>query len=185
MKIQIRRSQFWKCHATRDLETSTGKFAAELLEDQRVPRKIQPRLEILNGRQRWIGHSGNIDRHVAATSENGTRDCSANIDIERSVAVQFLHARNKLPHELHRAPRQPHLSVHWRFVSQFFVVHNLWNIQRKIRRQLQGLNFCLLQFAGDRQLLALRLRAQIEAGGLEFWNALAPQVAHLHVESRV
>jgi len=48
-----------------------------------------------------------------------------------------------------------------------------------------GLNFRLLQFSGNRQLLALHLRAQIEAGWLEFWNALAPQVAHLHVESRV
>jgi len=69
---------------------SAGKFTAELLEDQRVTRKIQARLEILNRRQRWIGHSGNVDRHVAAASKNGTRDCSATIDVERSVAVQLL-----------------------------------------------------------------------------------------------
>ena len=158
LKIQARRCQCRKCYGARDLEMYAGKFASKLLDRECVPRKIQARLEILDRRQRWVGHARDVDGHVAAPTENRTRDCSANIHIKRSVAVQFLDARNKLPHEIHRAARQTHLRGHRRFVGHFFFMHHLWNIERKISSQLERLNFRLLQFAGNRQLLALRLR---------------------------
>ena len=64
-------------------------------------------------------------------------------------------------------------------------MHDLWDIERKICGQLQGLDFRLLQFPGNRQLVAFGLRGQIETRGLYLGQILAPQIAHLHVESCV
>src|SRR5437016_14295288 len=105
---------------------SAGKFASKLLDRERVPRKIQARLEILDRRQRWVGHARDVDGHVAAPTENRTRDCSANIDIKRSVAAQFLDARNKLPPEIHRAARQTHPRGPPRFVGHFSFLPDPW-----------------------------------------------------------
>ena len=74
----------------------------------------------------------------------------------------------------------------WRFVRQLSLLRDFWSIERKIRNQLQRLNFGLLQFSGDRQapcLCACAVKSHL--GGLELWEILAPQIAHLDVEPRV
>src|SRR5437667_9729549 len=72
LKIQARRCQCRKCYAAGDLEMSAGKFASKLLDRERVPRKIQARLEILARRQRWLGHARDVDGHAAAPTETRT-----------------------------------------------------------------------------------------------------------------
>src|SRR5207237_5237027 len=118
-------------------------------------------------------------------TENRTRDCSANIHIKRSVAVQFLDARNKLPHEIHRAARQTHLRGHRRFVGHFFFMHNLWNIERKVSSQLERLNFRLLQFSRNRQLLALRLLSEMVTRRWEFGPSMFMTSWLIHDERAV
>src|SRR5438477_11972827 len=95
------------------------------------------------------------------------RNCSANIDIERSVAVQCFYAGDKLPHEIHRAARQTQFRIHWSLVGEFSFMRDFWNIDWEGRGQLEWLNFRLLQFSGDRQLLPFRLRAQIQTRRLD------------------
>src|SRR4030095_6505026 len=62
---------------------------------------------------------------------------------------------------------------------------NCRNVERKIGGQLERLNFCLLKFSGNVQLLPFCLRGQIDARWFEFRQIQTAQIAHLHVEPRV
>ena len=158
MQIEIRRGQFWKSNATAHRKVAAGKFAAELLERERVASKVKPRFKISQrGKSHVIG-ARHVHRHIAGAAQNRLPERSADVDVQRQIAIQFLNCRHQSVHKIHRASRQTNFCRDRRFVRQLPLPHDLCDVKWQIRRQLDRLNLGLLQFARNDQLIVLRLR---------------------------
>src|ERR1700730_17542206 len=120
---------------------STGKFALTLFDGERVIRKIQTAFEILHGWQSRVGHARDVDSHIAAPGQDWFADRSANVDIKRSIPVEFFDRGNKLSQKVYRTAWQTQLRVHRRVVGQFSLLCDFRNVEWEICRQFGRLNF--------------------------------------------
>ncbi len=80
------------------------------------------------------------------------------------------------------AARQLHLRIQRRRFIEFSLGNDLRNIEGKVRRNLDRLDFGLLQFAVESELIVLQFRDQIEGRRFEFRVIRAAKIAHLHIE---
>ncbi len=118
-------------------------------------------------RQCRVSEARGINGDVAAAVEGRARNRSANGDIERHVAVQLFNRRNELPQKIHRASRQADCRLHRRVLVKGARTQYFAGIEWHCCRNTDGLNFRLLQFADEIELVSCGVRRNTKCGRIK------------------
>ena len=96
--------------------------------------------------------------HVSRAAQGRLCDGAAQIDVERRRAIQLPQRGDKFAHEIDRAAWHLDLGAERRLLVHFSLRNHIRNVERQTGIDLHGLNFCLLNFPSEIELVVLQMR---------------------------
>src|SRR6266566_7850260 len=132
-----------------------------------IVAKNQAGLESVQRRQCRVGEARSINGDVAAAGEDRARNRSANGNIERHIAVKLFNRGNELPQEIHGTARQADRRLDWRALVKRARAQYFAGVERHCCRNTDGLNFRLLQFTSEIELISSGVRRKTKCSWIK------------------